>query len=39
VKKDLGLMSATAKLRFSKLKPHERDAVVAYIKARAERPQ
>ncbi len=39
VKKDLGLMTQTAKHRFSRFTPRERAAVVAYIKARAERPQ
>lgn len=38
VRKDLGLMSATAKHRFALLTPKERDAVVAYIKARVDRP-
>ena len=39
VKKDLGLMTATAKNRFAKLTPNERAAVVAYLKARVDRPQ
>ena len=39
VRKDLGLMSATARHRFARLTPKERDAVVAYIKARVDRPQ
>ena len=39
VKKDLGLMSATARAAYSKLTDRERAAGVAYIKARAERPQ
>ena len=39
VKKDLGLMSEVAKNHFSKLTPTERAAVVAYIKARVDRPQ
>jgi mono/diheme cytochrome c family protein len=39
VKKDLGLMTETAKHRFSRLTPSERAAVVAYIKARVDRPQ
>ena len=39
IKPDLGLMSETAKHRFSKLTPRERTAIVAYIKARADRPQ
>jgi mono/diheme cytochrome c family protein len=34
-KKDLGLMSTTARHRFSKLTPRERDAVVQYMLARA----
>jgi mono/diheme cytochrome c family protein len=38
-KPDLGLMSETAQRRFSKLTPRERAAIVAYIKARADRPQ
>lgn len=38
-KPNLGLMSETAQRRFSKLTPRERDAIVAYIKARADRPQ
>ncbi len=33
------LMVSVAKNRFSKLKPHERDALYAYLKARAEQPQ
>lgn len=39
VKKELVLMSATARLRFAKFTPRERAAIVAYLKARAERPQ
>ena len=39
VKKELVLMSATARHRFSKFTPRERAAIVAYLKARAERPQ
>ena len=39
VKKDLGLMTATAKHRFARLTSKEREAVVAYIKARGDRPQ
>ncbi len=38
-KKDLGLMSRTARHRFAKLTPRERSAVIAYVKARADRPQ
>jgi mono/diheme cytochrome c family protein len=37
VKKELVLMSATARHRFSKFTPGERAAIVAYVKARAER--
>lgn len=33
------LMGQVARSRFSHLTPHERDAVYAYLKARAERPQ
>ena len=32
------MMSGVAKYRFSHLTPHERDALYAYLKARAERP-
>ena len=39
VKKNLGLMSTTAREAYSKLTPKERDALVAYIKARVDRPQ
>jgi mono/diheme cytochrome c family protein len=39
VKKDLGMMSDMARNHFSKLTPRERAAIVAYVKARAERPQ
>ena len=35
-KKDLGLMSLSAKDRFAKLTPGERSAIIAYVKARAE---
>lgn len=38
VKRDLGLMSETAKAAFSNFTPKERAAVVAYIKARVDRP-
>jgi mono/diheme cytochrome c family protein len=33
------LMQSVAKNRFSRLTPHERDALYAYLKGRAERPQ
>ena len=39
VKKELVLMSDTSRMRFSKFTPRERTAIVAYLKARAERPQ
>lgn len=39
VKKNLGMMSDMAREHFSKLTPGERAAVVAYIKARVDRPQ
>lgn len=39
VKKDLGLMSETARAAYSKFTPSERAALVAYIKARVDRPQ
>ena len=39
VRKDLGLMSLVGKDHFSHLTPRERDAVSAYVKARATRPQ
>ena len=39
VKKDLGLMSSTARLRFAKFTKRERDAIVDYLKVRAGRPQ
>lgn len=35
----LGLMSASAKDRFAKLTPGERQAIIAYVKARADRQQ
>ena len=38
-KPDLGLMTESAKSRFSKLTPRERSAIIGYIKARADRPQ
>jgi len=37
--RDLGLMSLVGKGHFSYLTPHERSAVIAYVKARADRPQ
>ena len=39
VKKDLGLMSEVAEHSLSRMTPRERDAVIAYIKARVDRPQ
>jgi cytochrome c553 len=39
VKKDLGLMSAAARHRFSKFTPGERNAVVGYLLARAKSPE
>ena len=39
VKKELVMMSATARSRFSKFTPRERAAIIAYLKARAEQPQ
>jgi mono/diheme cytochrome c family protein len=39
VKKDLGMMSGIARNSFSKLTPSEREAVVGYVLARAQRPQ
>lgn len=38
-KPDLGLMSASSKDRFAKLTAGERQAIIAYVKARADRPQ
>ncbi|MEO7364893.1 MAG: cytochrome c [Sphingomicrobium sp.] len=38
-KADLGLMTLVGKGHFAYLTPHERGAVIAYLKARAERPQ
>ena len=38
-KPDLGLMSKAARSRFAKFTPRERDALVAYLKDRADRPQ
>ena len=38
-KPDLGLMSLSAKDRFAKLTPGERSAIIAYVKARAGKPQ
>ena len=39
VKKDLGMMSGVARNSFSKLTPREREAIVDYVLARAQRPQ
>ncbi|MES2903413.1 MAG: cytochrome c [Pseudomonadota bacterium] len=39
VKKNLGLMTSVGKDHFSKYTPRERAALVAYIKARVDRPQ
>ena len=39
VRKDLGLMSLVGKGHFSQLTPRERDAIIAYLKARATRSQ
>ena len=39
VKKDLGMMSGIARNSFSRLTPREREAVVDYVLARANRPQ
>lgn len=39
VKKDLGLMSMTARASYSRLTEGERNALVAYLKARVDRPQ
>ena len=39
VKKDLGMMSGMARDSFSKLTPREREAIVDYVLARAQRPQ
>jgi cytochrome c553 len=38
-RKDLGLMTLVGKGHFSHLTQRERDAIIAYLKARAERPQ
>jgi mono/diheme cytochrome c family protein len=38
-RKDLGMMSATARAHFSQLTSREREAIVDYILARANRPQ
>lgn len=38
-RKDLGLMSIVGKGHFSRLTPGERNAVIAYLRARAARPQ
>ena len=39
VKKDLGMMTGIARNSFSKLTPREREAIVDYVLARAQRPQ
>ena len=39
VKKDLGMMTGVARGSFSKLTPREREAIVDYVLARAQRPQ
>jgi mono/diheme cytochrome c family protein len=39
VKRDLGMMSEVARRHLSFLSPRERAAIVAYVKARADRPQ
>ncbi len=39
VKKDLGMMTGMARNSFSKLTQRERDAIVDYVLARAQRPQ
>lgn len=38
-KPDLGLMAVSSRTRFSQLTPRERSAIIAYVKARADRPQ
>jgi mono/diheme cytochrome c family protein len=38
-RKDLGLMTLVGKGHFSHLTQRERDAIIAYVKARAARPQ
>jgi mono/diheme cytochrome c family protein len=38
-KPDLGLMAISARDRFAKLTPKERSSIIAYVKARADRPQ
>lgn len=38
-KPDLGLMTLSAKDRFAKLTPGERQAIIAYVKARADKPK
>lgn len=38
-KADLGLMTQTSQNRFAKFTPRERDAIIAYVKARADRPR
>ncbi len=37
--RDLGMMRSTVRARLNRLTPHERAALIAYLKARAERPQ
>jgi hypothetical protein len=39
VKKDLGMMTGIGREHFSKLTPREREAIVDYVLARANRPQ
>jgi len=39
VKKDLGMMTGMARNSFSRLTPREREAIVDYVLARAQRPQ
>lgn len=37
--RDLGMMGDTVRARLNRLTPHERGALIGYLKARAERPQ
>lgn len=37
--RDLGMMGSTVRARLNRLTPHERGALIGYLKARAERPQ
>lgn len=37
--RDLGMMGETVRARLNRLTPHERGALVGYLKARAGRPQ